>query len=186
MKKLILSIAMFSVTATAFAQSEVVPDSIPPISLDGSRYKEFGGFILDMGPIPVTPPPLIAPQLTYQPYGSNNTIKNYNEIFRPGLNITYDRGSYPGFTPMYSSMGFGGYGLGFNSMPPTLQSATFKLKNGLRITTYGEYDANGNKVYNPAALPWERNNFNGAFEMKSENGNFGIRIEVQRGRNMPY
>ena len=30
-------------------------------------------------------------------------------------------------------------------MPPTLQSATFKLKNGLHITTYGEYDADGNK-----------------------------------------
>ena len=29
-------------------------------------------------------------------------------------------------------------------------------------------------------------NFNGAFEMKSENGNFGIRIEVQRGRNNPF
>ena len=28
--------------------------------------------------------------------------------------------------------------------------------------------------------------FNGAFEMKSENGNFGIRIEVQRGRNNPF
>ena len=43
-----------------------------------------------------------------------------------------------------------------------------------------------NKVRNPSALPWERNNFNGAFEMKSENGNFGIRIEVQRGRNNPF
>ena len=44
--------------------------------------------------------------------------------------------------------------------------STFKLKNGLHITTYGEYDADGNKVRNPSALPWERNNFNGAFEMK--------------------
>ena len=44
----------------------------------------------------------------------------------------------------------------------------------------------GNKVRNPSALPWERNNFNGAFEVKSENGNFGIRIEVQRGRNNPF
>ena len=35
-------------------------------------------------------------------------------------------------------------------------------------------------------VPWEKNNFNGAFEMKSENGNFGIRIEVQRGRTTPY
>ena len=71
-------------------------------------------------------------------------------------------------------------------MVSALQSATFKLKNGWKITTYGEYDADGNKVRNPSALPWEKNNFNGAFEMKSENGNFGIRIEVQRGRTTPY
>ena len=149
MKKLVLSISMFLIAATTFAQSEVVTDSIPPISLDG--YKNFNGFMLDMGSMIMAPPPLIAPQLYYQPY-NNNTIANYNEI----------------------------------SMPPTLQSATFKLKNGLHITTYGEYDADGNKVRNPSALPWERNNFNGAFEMKSENGNFGIRIEVQRGRNNPF
>lgn len=114
-----------------------------------------------------------------------NAIANYNEIFRPNMNIIYDRGSYNHvFTPMYPGMGI--YGFGTMSMPPTLQSATFKLKNGLHITTYGEYDADGNKVRNPSALPWERNNFNGAFEMKSENGNFGIRIEVQRGRNNPF
>ena len=101
------------------------------------------------------------------------------------MNIIYDRGSYNHvFTPMYPGMGI--YGFGTMSMPPTLQSATFKLKNGLHITTYGEYDADGNKVRNPSALPWERNNFNGAFEMKSENGNFGIRIEVQRGRNNTF
>ena len=166
MQKLILSISMFLIAATTFAQSEVATDSIPPISLDG--YKNFNGFVLDMGSMIMAPPPLIAPQLYYQPY-NNNTIANYNEIFRPNM--------YPGM---------GIYGSGTLSMPPTLQSATFQLKNGLRITTYGEYDADGNKVRNPSALPWERNNFNGAFEMKSENGNFGIRIEVQRGRNNPF
>lgn len=177
MKKLILSISMILMAAATFAQSEVVADSIPPISLDGSRYKSFDGFVLDMGSVMLAPPPLIAPQLTYQPFSSSESMKNYNEIFRPGMNVTYDRGSYP----MYSRAGV----YGFGSMPPTMQSASFKLKNGLRITTYGEYDADGNKVRNPSALPWEKNNFNGAFEMKSENGNFGIRIGVQRGRYAP-
>lgn len=184
MKRLLLSISMFLVTAVAFAQSEAIADSISAISLDGSHYKSFDGFILDMGPMTITPPPLVSPQLTYQPYSSNGTIKNYNEIFRPGQNVTYDRGSYSMFMPIYSGISFGRYGWG--GIQPTLQSATFKLKNGLQITTYGEYDADGNKVWNQAALPWEKNNFNGAFEMKSENGNFGIRIEVQRGRNTPY
>lgn len=170
MKKLILSISMFLIAAATFAQSEVVADSIPPISLDG--HKNFNGFVLDMGPMIIAPPPLVPPQLHYQPY-NNKVSTNYNEIFRPNMNVTYDKGSYNHvFTPMLT--------------PPTLQSAAFQLKNGLRITTYGEYDADGNKVRNPSALPWERNNFNGAFEMKTENGNFGIRIEVQKGRNTPY
>ena len=89
MKKLVLSISMFLIAATTFAQSEVVTDSIPPISLDG--YKNFNGFMLDMGSMIMAPPPLIAPQLYYQPY-NNNAIANYNEIFRPNMNIIYDRG----------------------------------------------------------------------------------------------
>ena len=79
---------MFLIAATTFAQSEVVTDSIPPISLDG--YKNFNGFMLDMGSMIMAPPPLIAPQLYYQPY-NNNAIANYNEIFRPNMNIIYDR-----------------------------------------------------------------------------------------------
>ena len=49
---------MFLIAATTFAQSEVVTDSIPPISLDG--YKNFNGFMLDMGSMIMAPPPLIA------------------------------------------------------------------------------------------------------------------------------
>ena len=85
MKKLVLSISMFLIAATTFAQSEVVTDSIPPISLDG--YKNFNGFMLDMGSMIVAPPPLIAPQLYYQPY-NNNTIANYNEIRLKLFNTT--------------------------------------------------------------------------------------------------
>ena len=54
---------------------------------------------------------------------------------------------------------------------------SFTLKNGMRIHTYGEYDKDGWKVPNPSALPWEKNNFKGAFELKSANGAFDIRIE---------
>ena len=32
----------------------------------------------------------------------------------------------------------------------------------------------------------KKNNFKGAFELKSANGAFGIRIEVQQGRHVPY
>ena len=66
------------------------------------------------------------------------------------------------------------------------EMGSFTLKNGMRIHTYGEYDKDGWKVPNPSALPWEKNNFKGAFELKSANGAFGIRIEVQQGRHVPY
>ena len=66
------------------------------------------------------------------------------------------------------------------------QGASYKLGNGTRINLYGQYDADGNKVRNPSAMPWQRNDFNAAFEMKSANGNFGIRLEVHGGRNYPY
>lgn len=62
----------------------------------------------------------------------------------------------------------------------------FQTENGMRINTYGDYDKDGWRVPNRSAMPWERNNFRGAFELKSANGNFGIRIEVQQGRNAPY
>ena len=62
------------------------------------------------------------------------------------------------------------------------QGASYKLNNGIRINTYGEYDSNGYKRVNPTAMPWQRNNFNAAFEMKSANGKFGIKVEVNAGR----
>ncbi len=33
----------------------------------------------------------------------------------------------------------------------------------MRINTYGEYNADGYRVPNRSALPWERNAFKGAF-----------------------
>ena len=90
------------------------------------------------------------------------------------------------FISFFFSYGFGWGGHDFFSSPQQLQMGSFKLKNGMRLNTYGEYNADGKKVPNPAAMPWEKNNFKGAFEMKSSDGNFGIRIEVQQGRNYPY
>ena len=63
---------------------------------------------------------------------------------------------------------------------------SFTLKNGMRIHTYGEYDKDGWKVPNPSALLGKRTISKGAFELKSANGAFGIRIEVQQGRHVPY
>lgn len=45
-----------------------------------------------------------------------------------------------------------------------MQMGTFKLKNGWKINTYGDYDKDGWKVPNRSAMPWEKNNFREAFE----------------------
>ena len=63
---------------------------------------------------------------------------------------------------------------------------SFQLKNGMRINTYGDYDKEGWRMPNRSALPWERNNFRGAFELKSEDGSFGLRIEVREKRSGLY
>ncbi len=183
MKKQIISLLVLMMLGltSVFAQSEVLPnDSLPPILLDGSRYKTFeGGFVLDMGSMIEAPtaiaPVLLPQQLNWQSIAAlSGVTKDYNEIFRPKRNVTYGRGIY---IPMH-----GAYGHGFSTNIPTMQSATYRLNNGLRITTYGEYNADGHKVYNPSALPWQRNNFNAGFEFKSESGNFSIGIGVERGR----
>lgn len=162
--------------------------TLPLQAQESLRVKDFGGFILDMGTmlnaesLVVTPLPL--PTLSYQapvyessPYQVNpDAFKlNPNLTFMGGTNITSSR------TPMLSLL-YHGVGSGMVNW----QGASYKLNNGMRINLYGEYDADGYKVYNPSALPWERNNFNAAFEMKSANGNFGIKVEVHGGRNNPY
>ena len=170
MKKLILFLSLILSVGFASAQSEIPSDSIR--RAPSTNIKEFGGFLLDMGLMNVATPELPKFNLDMP-----NMTKDYNQLFRLNTDITYSQG----FTDSFSSSsysgfaGFGyGYGWGLSSSPQFMQMGSFKLKNGMRINTYG------------SAMPWERNNFRGAFELKSANGNFGIRIEVQQGRNAPY
>lgn len=180
MKKLIvISLSLLWAASGVRAQSgqtdhaDGLPKDIPM-----ENYKTMaGGFLLDMGMKMVAPPPLVPPQLGFD-FRSLGSTKEYNKLFRFRPEATYSREHG---THVFSR---GMYGIG--TLPPTLQGTTFRLGNGMRISTYGEYDADGKKVRNPAALPWERNNFNGAFEMRSQDGNFGIRLEVQQGRSSAF
>ncbi len=182
MKKLILFLSLILSVGFASAQSEIPSDSIR--RAPSTNIKEFGGFLLDMGLMNVATPELPKFNLDMP-----NMTKDYNQLFRLNTDITYSQG----FTDSFSSSsysgfaGFGyGYGWGLSSSPQFMQMGSFKLKNGMRINTYGDYNKDGWRVPNRSAMPWERNNFRGAFELKSANGNFGIRIEVQQGRNVPY
>ena len=178
MKKLILFLSLLLSFGFASAQSEVPSDSIR--SAPSSNIKEFGGFLLDMGLMNVAP--------TKHPKFSldvPDVSKDYNQIFRLNTDASYTQGFTDAFSSPFSGFGYG-YGWGLSSSPQFMQMGTFKLKNGWKINTYGDYDKDGWKVPNRSAMPWEKNNFRGAFELKSSNGNIGIRIEVPQGRNGRY
>lgn len=163
---------------------EVYSNDIPPSAKDPlPEVKNFDGFLLDMSLMKTATPRM--PRFTLE---IPDASKDYSRIFRLNPDVTYSQGLSDvfslGSSTFYSMNPFGL--TGFWGSPDNLQMGSFKLKSGMRINTYGEYDKDGWRVPNPSALPWEKNNFKGAFEMKSANGAFGIRIEVQQGNRRPF
>lgn len=142
--------------------------------------KSFGGFLLDMTLMNLQAPPRFSDYKLQIPDAS----KDYSRIFRLDNSAMYTQGFSAGFVSESLFVGgVGGLSLwGWGSGPVNLQMGSFRLKNGLRIHTYGQYDKDGRKVYDPSSLPWERNDFKGVFELKSPNGAFGFRLEVQQRR----
>ena len=185
-------IALFAGSISLYAQSEaqgdsirshVLPDGTPPEGALMPEVKNYDGFLLDMSLLKMEAPRL--PEFTLE---IPDASKDYSRMFRLNPNATYSQGLSNVFSLTNSTVySMNPFGLSeFWSSPENLQMGSFTLKNGMRIHTYGEYDKDGWKVPNPSALPWEKNNFKGAFELKSANGAFGIRIEVQQGRHVPY
>ena len=185
-------IALFAGSISLYAQSEaqgdsirshVLPDGTPPESALMPEVKNYDGFLLDMSLLKMEAPRL--PEFTLE---IPDASKDYSRMFRLNPNATYSQGLSNVFSLTNSTVySMNPFGLsGFWSSPENLQMGSFRLKNGMRINTYGEYDKDGWKVPNHSALPWEKNNFKGAFEMKSSNVAFGIRIEVQQGNRTPF
>lgn len=194
--KRFLFILLTAWMATAlYAQSEAVLDTLA--RMDGNvpagqarffseETKNIDGFLMDMNSLIQSP----ASDLRDYKLVIPDASKDYSRIFRLNPDVTYSSGLSNMFSlsgsPYYRSNPFGLTGFGFGSPMDNLQMGSFRLKNGWRLNTYGEYDKDGWRVPNPSALPWQRNNFKGAFELKSQDGSFGIRIEVQRGRENPF
>ena len=185
-------IALFAGSISLYAQSEaqgdsirshVLPDGTPPEGALMPEVKNYDGFLLGMSLLKMEAPRL--PEFTLE---IPDASKDYSRMFRLNPNATYSQGLSNVFSLTNSTVySMNPFGLsGFWSSPENLQMGSFRLKNGMRINTYGEYDKDGWKVPNHSALPWEKNNFKGAFEMKSSNGAFGIRIEVQQGNRTPF
>lgn len=181
MKRISLIILLCLLAMQAGAQNETTADTIRSIDLSG--VKDFDGFLLDMNLMKTA-----APQMPKFNLEVPDASKDYSFLFRLNPDVSYSQG-YSKLFSLGSSTVYGGNPFGltdFGASTQNLQMGSFRLKNGMRLNTYGEYNKDGWKVPNPSALPWERNNFKGAFELKSANGSFGIRIEVQHGKNGPY
>ena len=148
--------------------------------------RSYGGFLIDMSLVkpnaasgglvaplglPYLPSAsLMMPLLSRSAFEQSLGLPNYSQLFAlPATSATYGR------TSSTSSL--------WSAWSPTegdLHTAQFKLNNGWRLSTQGQYNADGYRRVAPSALPWERNNFHGAFELKSPNGAFGIKVEVRR------
>jgi len=98
-------------------------------------------------------------------------------------------------TGLYRSLSLKNYTLGranslsltypYHALPVSLYSSTHTLGSGWQLTSYGQYNDRGVRLSDRSLLPWQRNDFRGAFELKSPNGNFGFRLEVQQGHRAP-
>lgn len=175
MRQLFFILALLTATTHLSAQNEVTADSTRVFPVNTIRMA--GDFMLDMNLL--LPPKLPSFKMNTDLLGPDAT-KDYVQLFQLPSQMILSKSNMS--TPLYS------YGYrGFFSFPAFLQTATFKLNDTMRLSTYGQYTLDGKRIPNPGALPWEKNNFMGGMELKFNN-NFGIRIEVQQGRNpmQPY
>lgn len=167
----LLLMAFAGSCCTGLRAQEVATDSI--LHLDDTR--SYGGFLIDMNlfkPMTTAVSPLPGKIILDPP------MPDYSRLFALPSSATYTQGNFYSSSPWGWPMG--------TATPTHLQMGQFKLNNGWSLNTYGQYNAQGYRVMNPSALPWERNNFHGAFELKSANGSFGIRVEVKQGRQSPW
>ena len=157
------------------------------IQTDGPQRKDFGGFILDMATMlnvesleldmpfcldPHTLTPIL--HLETEPAIKPEALQIDDKIIYSVINAPSF--SHTGLLPHPDISG----------LPFQWQGVTYKLNNGLRLTTYGEYNSDGKRVLNPNAKPWQKQNFNAGFMLESADKKFGIGIEVHTGRNYPF
>ena len=182
-RTLLLPILLLASAAPLWAQHETPANDEHPHGV-----KHFGAFLLDTRLLMEQPATI---PLSLYKIEIPDASKNYEAAFRLDPSATYSSGLSNLFAPdgrwsftTGTPWGWSGLGLWGNATD-NLQMGSFRLRNGWRLNTYGEYNREGRHVPNPSALPWQRDNYKGAFELKSENG-FGIRIEVQKGKETPF
>ena len=148
MKKVTLLILLLTLSCALRAQSETPSlerDSLNTnMLLSPEVVKLKNGFLLDLSLMHRPAPTLPSFKLEIP-----DASKDYGRIFRLDPAVTYSLE-----TPQF---GWDTYGF-FGSTPTTLQAGSFRLKNGMRLNTYGQYNKEGWRVPDPSALPWQRDN----------------------------
>ncbi len=170
MRKWILFFSIVWIGCGLKAQTELPSDSV---RTPKANYKQYGDFIMDMNQFIMIPPKL--PRFNFD---LPNVTTDYSQLFRLDDRMTFSTG----YVLSYS---FSPFGYGSSTQSDYMRMSSFRLNDNLRFNLYGEYDANGRKIPKPSVFPWEKNDFKGGFELKTNNGHFGIRFEVQRKTN-PY
>lgn len=190
MKRLFFILLFVSLSTIAWTQNELPNQPVLQADNGTSQVKQYGEYLLDMRLLKLLPtdlPHFISPVFNIdKDYSSLIHLKNdirvtqvFTDMFSHSNYIS--RGiSYLGFSPLYNLYGF-------NSSPDYMQMGTIKLNNGMKLNVYGQYNIDGYKVKDPSLMPWQKNDFKGAFELKTANGSFGIRVEVNRSHDpFPY
>lgn len=176
--------AWLAAGAAARAQMSEGQDSLPAPTLPPSEVMQLeGGYLLDMKLLQLE---AATEQLGRYHLQVPDASRDWSRLFRLHPDVIYSSGLSDVFYRHHSPYSYYGTGSLWGFGTDRLQMGTFRLKNGMRLHTYGQYDKDGWRVPDPSALPWQRDNFKGAFELKSQDGSFGIRIEVQRGRQSPF
>ncbi|MDR3118303.1 MAG: occludin [Mediterranea sp.] len=174
MKNLLFLSVVLAAAVHLSAQNEMIADSIP--LPPASNIKMSGDFMLDMNLLMPSKLPSFGMKTDLL---GPDAAKDYIRFLLPSR-MTFSKFHISASPYPY------GYGTeGFFLSPAFLQAATFKLNDRMQLSTYGQYTWDGRQIPNPGALPWEKNNFTGGIELKSNNG-FGIRIEVRKGRDPAY
>lgn len=175
MKKL-LAIMLFIAASVTFTQAQEQVEL--SFEEEPTNAKSFDGYVLNLNNNFLEVPQWRLPKFELMPQFKPLNPQLYQ------MNMNGAKYGTSDFT--YSSLNNLSYWGVHNGIDGPINSATFQLNNGLKISTYGDYDANGYRKKLPSAYPWKNNDFRGGFELKSNNGKFGIKVEVEQRRTNPY
>lgn len=176
--RVLLLLLCITCSVKGWAQRELPSDTLRRSAVM-PEVKHFGDYLLDTRLMNVKAAVMKRPTLSVD----NVLLKDYSSLFRLDPSVSYSQG-YTNLFSRYAYYGtYDGFPYVWGPSSDFMNMSSFTLKNGMHLNMIGQYDANGRLMPGVHVMPWEKHDFKGAFELKSANGAFGIRIEVSRENN---